>query len=103
MSTVEAEVIGRLRPRLLGLEQQLPHVFVLRAEQPLQGPGTGRVELSNGLLTRPTGEYPAEEHHLNHAGEAGIFIYHALDALLQHRYLVRRRLVQALVELGCQP
>ena len=101
MGAVVDEVFGCLRPRLLGLEKQLPHVLVFRAKEPLQGPGTGRVELPHGLLTRLTRENPAEEHHLDHTGEDGIFVYHALDMLLQYRYLVRRRPVQALVEPGC--
>lgn len=98
-----AEVFGCLRPRLLGLEKWLPHVFVLRAEEPLQGPGTGWVELPHILLTRLTGENPVKEHHLDHTGKTGILVYHALDTPLQHHHLVRRCLVQALVEPGCQP
>ena len=65
MSAVEADVFGRFRPCFLDLEKQLPHVFVLHAEEPLQGPGTGRIELPHELLTRLTGENTAEEHHLD--------------------------------------
>ena len=83
-----AEVFGRFRPRLLGLEKQLPQVFVLRAKEPLQGPGTGRVELPHVLSPALGGENPAKEHYLDHAGETGILVYHTLDALLQRRHLV---------------
>ena len=103
MSPFKAEVIGHFRPRLLVLEQQLPHVFVLRGEEPLQGPGTGRVELPHVLSPALAGENPAKEHYLDHAGQAGILVYHTLVALLQRRHLVGWRLVQALVEPGCQP
>ena len=83
-----AEVFGRLQPRLLGFEKQLPHIFVLRAEEPLQGPGTGRIELPHVLSPALAGENPAKEHYLDHAGKAGILVYHTLDALLQRRHLV---------------
>ena len=96
-----AEVFGRFWPRLLGLEKQLPHVFVLRAEEPLQGPGTGRVKLQHILSPALAGENPAKEHHLDHAGKTGILVYHTLDAPLQHHHLVGQRPVQALVEPGC--
>ena len=88
MSPVEAEVIGRFRPRLLGLEQKLPHVFVLRAEEPLYSPGTGRVELPHVPSPALARENPAKEHYLDHASQAGILGYHTLDAILQHRHLV---------------
>ena len=45
----------------------------------------------------------APQHHLAHAGEAGIYINHALDELLQHCYLVTRHSVLALGVPGCQP
>ena len=45
MSAVEADVFGRLWPRLLGLEKKLPYFFVRCAEEVLQGPGTFRIEL----------------------------------------------------------
>ena len=72
-----AEVFGCLRPRLLGLEKWLPHVFVLRAEEPLQGPGTGWVELPHILLTRLTGENPVKEHHLDHIDKLDVLVHHA--------------------------
>ena len=76
MSTVEAEVIGHFRPRLLGLEQQLPHVFVLHAEEPLQGPGTGRVELPHVLSLVLARQNSVKEHNLDYAGKSGILVYH---------------------------
>ena len=88
MSTVEAEVFGCFRPRLLGLEKQLPYVFVRCAEEPLQVPGTGRIELQQILSPALAGENPAKEHYLDHAGQAGILVYHTLVALLQRRHLV---------------
>lgn len=88
MSAVEAKVFGHFRPRLLGLEKQLPHVFVLRAEEPLQCPGTGRVELPHILSPALAGENPAKEHYLDHAGKTGILVYHTLDALLQRHHLI---------------
>ena len=88
MSTIEAEVIGHFRPCLLGLEQQLPHVFVLRAEEPLQGPGTSRVELAHALSLALAGQNPAKEHYLDYAGKTGILVYYTLDALLQQHHLI---------------
>ena len=89
MSVVVAEVFGRWRPRLLGLKKQLPYIFVSRAEEPLQGPGTCRIKLPHTESPALAGENPAKQHHLDHAGKAGVFVHHALDALLQHHHLVR--------------
>ena len=88
MSTVKAEVFRHFRPRPLGLEEQLPHVFVLRAEEPLQGPGTGWVELPHVLSSALAGENSAKEHYLDHRCKVGILVYHTLEALLQHHHLI---------------
>ena len=98
MSAVEAEVFGRFRPQLLSLEKQLPYVFMCLAEEPLQGPRTGRVEFPHIQSPVLTGENPAKKHHLDHAGKTGVLVYHTLDMLLQRHHLVGRRLIQALVE-----
>ena len=103
MGLVEAEVFGHVRPRLLGPEEQLPYVFVCRAEEPLQGLRTGRIELPHVESPALARENPAKKHHLDHAGEAGVLVYHALDAALQRRHLVRRFPIQTLINLGCKP
>ena len=76
MSTVKADVFGRLRPRLPGLEKQLPDLFVRRAKESLQDPWTFRIELPHVERTALAGEDPAEKHHLNHIGESGVFLDH---------------------------
>ena len=96
MSAVEAEVFGRFRPRLLGLEKQLPDIFVRRAEKLLQGPRAGRIELPHMESPALAGENPAKKHHLDHIGKAGVLLYHTLDALLQRHHLVGRCPVQTL-------
>ena len=82
MSTMEAEVFNRFRPRLLGLEEQLPYVFVRCAKEPLQGPGASRIKLPQMESPALAGENPAKKHHLDHAGKTGVLVYRALDALL---------------------
>ena len=87
MSALMADVFGRWRPRLLGLKKQLPYIFVLRAEEPLQGPGTCRIKLPHMESPALAGENPAKQHHLDHVGKARILVYHALDALLLRCHL----------------
>ena len=89
MSTVETEVFSRFRPRVLGLEKQLPYVFVRCAEEPLQGPGASRIKLPQMESPALAGENPAKKHHLDHAGKTGVLFYHTLDALLQRHHLIR--------------
>ena len=88
MSAVVAEVFDHWRPRLLGLKKQLPYIFVLHAKEPLQGPGTCRIKLPLMESSALAGENPAKQHHLDHAGKAGVLLHHALDALLQRYHLV---------------
>ena len=88
MSRVEAGVFGRARPRLLGLEKQLPDLFMRHAEESLQGPRASRIELPHVERPALAGENPAKKHHLDHIGETGVLLYHTLDALLQRHHLV---------------
>ena len=88
MSAVMAEVFGHRQPRLLGLKMQLSYIFVLRAEEPLQGPGTCRIKLPHMESPALAGENPVQQHHLDHAGEAGVLVHHALDPLLQRHHLI---------------
>ena len=88
MSTVEAEILSRFWPRLLGLEQKLPHIFVLRAKEPPQGPGADQVELPHVLSLVLARQNSVKEHNLDYAGKSGILVYHTLDALLQRHRLV---------------
>ena len=97
MGAVKADVVGRLRPRLLGLEEQLQDLFVCCAEESLQGSWPFRIELPH--MERPVlaGEDLAEKHHLNHISETGVLVYYIFDARLQHRHFVGRPPVQTLV------
>ena len=88
MSTVEADVFGRLRSRLLGLEKQLPDHFVRRTEESLQGPRPFRIELPHAERPALAGKGSADEHHMDHVNEAGVLLYDAFDALLQLQRLV---------------
>ena len=88
MSVVVAEVFGHWRPRLLGLKKKLPYIFVLHAEEPLQGPGTCRIKLPHMESPTLAGENPAKQHHLDYAGKAGVLLHHALNALLQCHHLI---------------
>ena len=97
MSIVEADVIGRLRPRLLGLEKQTPDIFVRRAKESLQGLRPFRIELPHMERSALAGKCPAEKHHLNHVSETGVLVYDMLDTRLQHRHFVGRPPVQTLV------
>ena len=45
MGQVVPTVLGRLRPRLVGLKEHLPDVFMRRSEERLQGLVLGRIEL----------------------------------------------------------
>ena len=45
MGQVVPTVLGRLRPRLVGLKEHLPDVFVRSSEELLQGLVLGRIEL----------------------------------------------------------
>ena len=100
---VEAYVVGLLRPRLLGLEEQLRDLFVHCAEEALQGPRTFRIELPHVERPEFAGEYPAKEHHLNHVSEAGGLAYHIFVALLKWHHFRGRPPVQTLVAPRCEP
>ena len=82
MSAVEADVFGRLRPRLLGLEKQLLDIFVRRAEESLHGPRASQIELPH--VERPTlaGENLAKKQHLDHISKTGVLLHHIFDVLL---------------------
>jgi hypothetical protein len=90
MSAVEADVLGRLRPRLLSLEEQFPNLFVRRAKESLQGPRPFRIELPQAEGPSLARKGSADEHHLDHVGKTGVLFYDTFDALLQHQHLVGR-------------
>ena len=77
--------------------------IVCSAEESLQGPRVGRIELPHMESTALAGENLAKKHHLDHIGRTDVLLYHAHDALLQRHHLVGRCPVQALVGPGCQP
>ena len=72
MIAVKADVLGRLRPRLLSLEEQLPDLLVRRAKESLQGPWPFRIELPHTERPSLAGKGSADEHHLDHVSEAGV-------------------------------
>ena len=83
MSQVMAAVLGRLRPRLVGLEKHLPDTFVRGAEELLQGLVLGRIELPQMASPALAGKDPAKKHHLDHIDKLDVLVHHALDAHLQ--------------------
>ena len=89
MSAIEAEVFDRSWPRLLGLEKQLPDLFVRHAKESLQGPWPFRIKLPHFERPSLAGKSSADKHHLDHISKADVLCYHAIDALLQRRYFVK--------------
>ena len=83
MSQVMATVLGRLRPRLVGLEKHLPYTFMRDAEELLQGLLLGRIELPQVASPVLARKDPANKHHLDHIDELDVLVHHALDARLQ--------------------
>ena len=94
---VKADVLGRLRPRLLSLEEQLPDLFVRHAKESLQGPWPFRIELPHMGRPALAGEDPAEEHHLNHVSETSVLVYYIFYARFQNQHFVGQPPVQTLV------
>ena len=88
MSQVIAAVLGRLWPRLVGLEKHLSDTFVRDAEELLQGLVLGRIELPQMASPALARKDPAKKHHLDHIDELDVLVHHALDARLQRRYLI---------------
>ena len=83
MSHVIAAVLGRLRPRLIGLEKHLLDTFVRRAEELLQGLVLGRIELPQMASPALARKDLAKKHHLDHIDKVDVLVHHALDARLQ--------------------
>ena len=88
MIAVEADVLARLWPRLLSLEEQLPDCFVHRAEESVQGPRPFWIELPHAERPTLAGNVLADEHRLDHVCEAGVLLYDTFDALFQHQHRV---------------
>ena len=100
---VETDVFGLLRPHFLGLEEQLPNVFVHRAKEVLQGLWPLWTKLPHVRGPELAWESPAEERHLNHVCETDVFSYHVGDALLQHLHIRHGLSVKALSGPGGEP
>ena len=71
----------------MGLEEQLPYLFMCSAKEALQGPRRLRIELPHVGGPALAREDAAEDHDLHHIGETNIFPQHVGDALLQHLHL----------------
>ena len=97
MGQVVPTVLDRIRPRLVGLEKDLPDVFVRSAEEPHQGLVFGWIILPQMASPTLARKDPANKHHLDHIDNLDIFVYHAPDARLKRCQLVRRRPIQALL------
>ena len=97
MGQVVPTILGRLRPRLIGLENHLPDVFVCSAEELLQGLVPSWIELPQMESPALARKDPAKKHRLDHIDKLDVLVYHALDARLKRWQLVRRRPVQALL------
>ena len=65
MGQVMPTVLGRRRPRLFGLKEHLPDVFVCSAEELLQGLVLGRMELPQIVGPTLARKNPAKKHHLD--------------------------------------
>ena len=81
MGQVVPTVLARRRPRLVGLKEHLPDVFVRSAEELLQGLVLGPIEPPQIASPALAWKDPANKHHLDHIDELDVFIHHALDAL----------------------
>ena len=97
MGQVVPAVLGRSRPRLIGLEEHLPDVFVHSAEELQKGLVVGWIVLPQMASPALARKDPASKHHLDHIDKLDILVYHAPDACLKRFQLVRRRPVQALL------
>ena len=84
MGQVVPTILGRLRPRLIGLEKHLPNVFVCSAEELLQGLVLDRIELPQMESPALARKDPAKKHHLDHIEKLDILLYHAREALSAH-------------------
>ena len=83
MGQVVPTVLGRLRPRLIGLKKHLPDAFVCSTEELLQGLVLGRIELPQMASPALARKDLAKKHHLDHIDELDVLVHHALDACLQ--------------------
>ena len=97
MGQVVPTVLGRIWPRLVGLEKHLPDIFVRSVEELQQGLVLGRIVLPQMASPALTWKDPANKHHLDHIDKLDIIIYHAPDVRLKHCQLVRRRPNQTLL------
>ena len=88
MGQVVPTVLGRLRPRLVGLKEHLLDVFVRSSEELLQGLVLVRIELPQMASPALAWKDPANKHHLDHIDELDVLVYHALDARLKRCQLV---------------
>ena len=97
MGQVVPTVLGRIQPRLVGLEKHLPDVFVRSAVELLQRLVLCQIELLETASPGLARKDPAKKHHLDHIDKLDVLVDHALDAHVQRCQLVRRRPVQALL------
>ena len=82
MGLVVPTVLGRLRPRLIGLKKHLLDSFMCSAEEMLQGLVLGRIELPQIAGPTLAWKNPAKEHRLDHIDKLDVLVNHSLDARL---------------------
>ena len=88
MGQVMPAVLGRSRPRLVGLEEHLPDVFVRSAKELQQGLVLGRTVLPQMASPALARKYPANKHHLDHIDKANILFGDTPDTTLQRLYFI---------------
>ena len=100
---VESMIFGYGERDLVGLEENLPDVFVRRAEELSQRLVLGRVELPQIEYPSLTWEDPVEEHDLDHVDELDFLARNVPDTGLESGQLYRRTPRQALLFPGGEP
>ena len=96
-------VLGCGRRYFRGLEQCLPHVFVLHAIEPLKRLAFGWDELPQIECPPLARQNSANEHDLDHIDKLDVLVLHAQDAGLESGKLCRFTPGQALLFLGGEP
>ena len=82
MVAVEADVLGGVRPLFSFPEKQLPHPFVRRGEEVLEGSWSFRIKLPHTERPSLARQGPADQHYLIQVDEIDVLLKEGLDAAL---------------------
>ena len=87
--SMEPMVLGYGRRYFRGLEQRLPHIFVIHAVEPLKRLVFGWDELPQIECPPLVQQNPANEHDLDHVDKLDVLVLLALDAVYESGQLCR--------------